>query len=287
MTSAHNARILMIAVLAAITIMASAYTWKSGSVSNSRKHPLAWSFPSQAAAVPPGIPRAPGTQPDRARPPGAGKLPLGPGTDGPFGSRRTTGGPTVALTFDDGPDPRYTPQMLALLRRYQIKATFCMIGANAQAYPSLVRQIAAEGHTLCNHSWSHDLTLGSRSQTEIQTDLARTSAAIRAAAPGFPVSYYRQPGGNWTAAVVAEAHNLGMTSLDWAVDPRDWEKPVAANIAALVTTETASGSIVLMHDGGGVRTETVTALHVILPDLTQRFQLGALPPGTDSPQQHN
>ncbi|SDY08135.1 Peptidoglycan/xylan/chitin deacetylase, PgdA/CDA1 family [Micromonospora pattaloongensis] len=274
MTIARRTRMLMVAALAAVTIMAAGYTWGSARLPDSHHpRPAAWAYPSGGPAD---VPRAPDSRPAAAPAPPA----LGAGTDGPYGSRQTTGGQSVALTFDDGPDPRYTPQILALLRRYQVKATFCLIGANAQAYPTLVRQIATEGHTLCNHSWDHDLSLGSRSTADIQADLTRASATIRAAAPGHPVSYYRQPGGNWTPSVVAEARNLGMTSLDWAVDPRDWERPDGAAIAAMVNTNTAPGSIVLMHDGGGTRTETIAALQEILPHLTQRFRLDALPPGS-------
>jgi peptidoglycan/xylan/chitin deacetylase (PgdA/CDA1 family) len=198
---------------------------------------------------------------------------------GPYGSRISTGSSEVALTFDDGPDPRYTPQTLAMLRRYQVKATFCLVGQQAAAYPELVRAIAADGHTLCNHSWSHDITLGSRARTTIRVDLARTNQAIRAAVPGARIVYYRQPGGNWTSGVVATAWELGMTSLHWAVDPQDWTQPGAGNIASTVTAGTGAGAIVLLHDAGGNRSQTVAALRTILPNLTRRFELGSLPTG--------
>lgn len=199
--------------------------------------------------------------------------------NGPYGSRYTSGSREVALTFDDGPDPTYTPQVLALLERYQVKATFCLVGQQAAAHPELVRAIAAAGHTLCNHSWSHDLTLGSRSRTTIRTDLSRTNAAIRAAVPGARIVYYRQPGGAWTSTVVGTAWELGMTSLHWDVDPQDWNRPGAGNIASTVTAGTRAGSIVLMHDAGGNRQQTVSALETILPNLVRRFELASLPTG--------
>lgn len=203
---------------------------------------------------------------------------------GPFGSRITTGLPDVALTFDDGPDPDWTPRVLALLRQYHIKATFCMIGVNVQEFPYLVRDIVAEGHTLCNHSWVHDIALGTRSAAWIQADLARTNAAIRRAAPGAKISYYRQPGGAWTPAIVSIAARLGMSALHWQVDPQDWTKPGAYAISSRVITATRPGSIVLMHDGGGNRSGTTTALRSILPNLVARFHLEALPPGVDPPK---
>lgn len=203
---------------------------------------------------------------------------------GPYGSRRTTGSANVALTFDDGPDPRYTPQALALLRSYHVKATFCLVGQNAHAFPQLVRQIVAEGHTLCNHSWRHDMRLGSRSVSAIRTDLVATDNAIRAAVPGATISYYRQPGGFWTRNVVAVARELGMTPLGWAVDPRDWRRPGAGIIAGRVKAQTVRGSIVLLHDAGGDRSQTMAALGSILPNLTRRFALAALPLGVGSPR---
>lgn len=203
--------------------------------------------------------------------------PLPPEEGGPFGSRQTTGSTNVALTFDDGPDPVYTPQILAVLRRSQVKATFCLVGTNVEEYPELVRAIVADGHTLCNHSWSHDMTLGSNSPAMIRADLTATSEAIRAAAPDARIKYFRQPGGNWTSAVVAVARELGMTSLDWAVDPRDWAVPGADSVYTTVTSETTAGDVVLLHDAGGDRQGTVTALRSILANFAQRFRLEALP----------
>jgi peptidoglycan/xylan/chitin deacetylase (PgdA/CDA1 family) len=200
--------------------------------------------------------------------------------EGPYGSWISTGSARVALTFDDGPDPQYTPQVLALLKEYGVKATFCVVGENAENHPDLIRAIVADGHTLCNHSWHHDLALGRRSPAVIRSDLLRTNAAIRAAVPNARIAYFRQPGGAWTYPVVAACEELGLTPLHWTVDPSDWQAPGAARITATVLTETAPGSIVLMHDAGGDRTGTVAALQRLLPRLLARFQLEALPTGT-------
>ncbi|MGN9810628.1 polysaccharide deacetylase family protein [Micromonospora sp. BQ11] len=197
-----------------------------------------------------------------------------------YGAHSTTGTSTVALTFDDGPHPYYTPQVLTALRQYNVKATFCVVGENVQNHPDLVQAIVADGHTLCNHSWNHDVRLGTRSADRIRADLLRTSDAIRAAAPEAPISYYRQPGGAWTPAVVAVAEELGMIPLHWTVDTSDWQAPGAGRIAATVITGVQPGSVVLLHDAGGDRQGTVDALHRILPDLTSRFQVGAMPTGT-------
>ncbi|WP_433264686.1 polysaccharide deacetylase family protein [Micromonospora vinacea] len=217
---------------------------------------------------------AAGTGPAEAGQDGSGR---DAGGDNLFGAHSTTGTPRLALTFDDGPDPRYTPQVLALLREYDVRATFCVVGENAQNHPELVQSIVDAGHTLCNHSWHHDVGLGARSADAIRSDLLRTNAAIRAAVPNAPIVWYRQPGGAWTYPVVSVAQQLGMTPLHWSVDPSDWELPGASKITATVLSQAEPGSVVLLHDAGGDREGTVEALRRILPDLTARFELEALP----------
>ncbi|TYC06844.1 polysaccharide deacetylase family protein [Micromonospora sp. WP24] len=216
---------------------------------------------------------------DRSAPPEAGQDGNTSDANGDslFGAHSTTGDKRVALTFDDGPDPQYTPQVLNALREFGIRATFCVVGEMAQSHPDLIRAIVADGHTLCNHSWNHDVALGKRSPDAIRADLLRTNEAIRAAAPDAPIVWYRQPGGAWTYPVVSVANALGMTPLHWTVDPADWEAPGAARIAATVTAQIEPGSVVLMHDAGGNRQGTVEALWQLLPELTARFELEALP----------
>ncbi|GIG85402.1 hypothetical protein Pen02_03380 [Plantactinospora endophytica] len=234
-------------------------------------------LPAPPTPTPGGTPKPRSTDPDRTQPYAPPQLPAEPG--GPYGARVSTGARYVALTFDDGPDPRYTPQILDILREYHVRATFCLVGQNAQAYPELVRAIVADGHTLCNHSWTHDVKLGSRPSATILADLVRTNEAIRAAVPDARIAYFRQPGGAWTASVVAAAQQLGMTSLHWAVDPQDWTRPGSGAIAARVTAGIAPGAIVLLHDAGGNRQGTVIALYWLLPDLGRQYALAALPTG--------
>lgn len=198
--------------------------------------------------------------------------------DGPVGTMRRTGGDEVALTFDDGPDPAWTPKVLAKLADFGVHATFCVIGKEAKAHPDLIRDIVDAGHTLCNHSWKHDLDLGKKSAAKIRDDLLRTNEAIHEAVPEVPIGYYRQPGGNWNERIVAASLDLGMVPVHWTVDPSDWDKSVkAAGIEKEVCRATTAGSIVLMHDGGGDRSRTFSALNPILTDLTARFTLIPLP----------
>jgi peptidoglycan/xylan/chitin deacetylase (PgdA/CDA1 family) len=144
---------------------------------------------------------------------------------GPFGTTRVTGVRAVALTFDDGPHATWTPKVLDLLKAQGVKATFCLIGEQVREYRALVARIVREGHTLCNHSWDHDLRLGKKSGAQIRADLERTNREIRRAVPGAKIPYYRQPGGEWTPSVVRVAKDLGMKPLHWDVDPRDWARP--------------------------------------------------------------
>ncbi|MGW5670810.1 polysaccharide deacetylase family protein [Micromonospora sp. NPDC003776] len=222
----------------------------------------------------------PGPPPVSPSPTASGSAAPPADDEGPYGSRMSTGSSQVALTFDDGPDPQYTPQVLALLKEYGVKATFCVVGENAENHPDLIQAIVADGHTICNHSWSHDLNLGKRSPDAIRADLLRTSDAIHAAAPNARIAYFRQPGGNWTRPVVSICEELGMTPLHWAVDPADWTAPGAPKIINSVLTQVGPGSIVLMHDAGGNRSGTVQALQRLLPELQDRYQLEALPVGT-------
>ncbi|RZU52179.1 peptidoglycan/xylan/chitin deacetylase (PgdA/CDA1 family) [Krasilnikovia cinnamomea] len=233
--------------------------------------------PTRPPAPGPGLPGADAS--GRQPPPGplTGKMRLG----GPAGSATSTGTASVALTFDDGPDPAQTPRLLDLLAKYDVKATFCLVGKNVAAHPGLVRRIAAEGHTLCNHTWRHSFTLGKQSPAAIRADLQRTNDAIRRAAPGAPIRFMRAPGGNFTPAFVSVAAELGMASIYWSADPRDWDHPAGesgaahrARVTRAVQRHTGRGAIVLSHDYA--EPDTIAVYRTLLPWLKSRFHLAAL-----------
>lgn len=180
------------------------------------------------------------------------------------------GGRVVALTFDDGPDPRWTPQVLTLLARFGVHATFCVIGRQVVAYPGLVARIAAAGHRLCNHTFDHDERLTARPVTVIEADIQAATTAIRRAAPQAVIGLFRAPGGGFTAGLDALLPGLGLRPLGWSVDPDDWRRPGAAVIVARVLDHVRPGSIILLHDGGGERGQTVAALRQLLPALAGR-----------------
>lgn len=204
-----------------------------------------------------------------------------PRTNGPAHSITTTGSQGVALTFDDGPDPAHTPRLLKMLDQAKVKATFCVVGTNVKRHPDLVRAIAKAGHTLCNHSWNHDLKLGKKPPAKIKADLERTNAAIRAAVPDAKIRYMRAPGGNFTPSLVKVSGKLGMASLYWQVDPRDWDHPRGEShgehrkkIIRIVQKHTRPGAVILSHDYA--QPDTIEAYRKLLPWLRHRYRLIAL-----------
>jgi peptidoglycan/xylan/chitin deacetylase (PgdA/CDA1 family) len=234
---------------------------------------------AEPAGQPSAKPSAQSSAKPSAKPKAAGRAKP---TGGPAGSRSTTGNKSVALTFDDGPDPQNTPKILKLLAQHHVHATFCLVGKNVRKHPGLVRQIVAAGHTLCNHTWNHNLKLGKAPAKKIQADLDRTNAAIRKAAPKAKIAYFRAPGGNFTPRLVGTAKRMGMTSIYWKVDPRDWHHPKGetrkqhkARVIRQVEKHTRQGAIVLSHDYA--QPDTIAAYRELLPWLRKRFRLEALP----------
>jgi peptidoglycan/xylan/chitin deacetylase (PgdA/CDA1 family) len=228
-------------------------------------------MPAPSASAPDGDP-SPKPSPTSKHTTPPPKLPKPPkGAGGPIRTQRVTGSNKVALTFDDGPQPTWTPKVLDLLRRNGVKATFCLVGTEVKQYPALVQRIVREGHTLCNHTWHHELNLGTKPEAEIRANLEATNREIRRAVPGAKIKYFRHPGGMWTAAAVKVSRELGMTPLGWDVDPLDWKKPSAAAIRARVINQARPGSIVLLHDGGGDRSATLAACPAIVAELKRKY----------------
>jgi peptidoglycan/xylan/chitin deacetylase (PgdA/CDA1 family) len=174
-------------------------------------------------------------------------------------------GRVVALTFDDGPDPVNTPALLAVLREHHVKATFCLWGDHVRENPDLVRRIAAEGHTLCNHTMTH-ADLSTWTPEQVRADLQATSDLIHSIVPKEPIPYFRAPYGAWgqSAAVAAQ---LGMQPLGWAWVIEDWADQDPDVLAERIRTRITPESVVLMHDGGGDRSGTVEAVDRLIPEL--------------------
>lgn len=176
--------------------------------------------------------------------------------------------PLVALTFDDGPDPRWTIPILENLSREGIKATFCVVGKQARKFPELIHRMVAEGHTLCDHSETHPAGLKSRSRSEIDLEIGSPSFYLRSltgVAPGF----FRAPGGSINDQVIKSAQSRGMRILAWSVDPSDFRGPPPGEIQQRVMSEVKPGSVILLHDGGGIRSSTVAALPGLITQLRE------------------
>ena len=174
----------------------------------------------------------------------------------------------IALTIDDGPDALYTPTVLRLLDKYQTQASFCVVGVHADAYPKLVSDIASAGHIIVNHSYSHALPFSTLPEKRIVTEITRTQSAIEKAA-GVTPQLFRAPGGDWSKFILEACAAYGVEPLDWDVDPRDWARPGTKKIVKRML-KARPGEIVLCHDGGGNRTETVKALRKVLPSWQRR-----------------
>lgn len=135
----------------------------------------------------------------------------------------------LALTFDDGPNPAFTPRLLDVLASHNVRATFFMVGSHAEAEPELVRRIVAEGHLIGNHSWSH-ANLALASAGRVREELARTSKTLEQIA-SVPVRFFRPPFGARRPAVLRIARELGLEPVLWNAMTSDWKEPSAGAIA--------------------------------------------------------
>jgi peptidoglycan/xylan/chitin deacetylase (PgdA/CDA1 family) len=177
-------------------------------------------------------------------------------------------GTDIALTVDDGPDPAYTPRMLALLAQQGIRATFCMIGRSAAAHPDLVKRVLDGGHHIANHTHNHPMNIAKMAAGAVHAEMEKATDAINKASGGsYHPTLFRSPGGAWSQTVLGQCSSLGLHPLDWTVDPRDWSRPGVQHIVSTIMKQTHPGSIILEHDGGGNREQTLTALGVVLPRL--------------------
>nr|WP_239070141.1 MULTISPECIES: polysaccharide deacetylase family protein [unclassified Streptomyces] len=184
----------------------------------------------------------------------------------------------MALTFDDGPSPIYTPRVLRVLRRHGITATFFMLGANAEKYPWVVRQVVDEGHVLGNHTWSHP-TLRTLTAAQVRDEIERTNDVLARTGRGRLPTLFRAPGGHFARAALQVCADLELRPISWSIDSADWTRPGVDRICDRVLSRAGTGSIVLHHDGslsrsavpehGGPadRSQTVAALGCYLPRL--------------------
>jgi peptidoglycan/xylan/chitin deacetylase (PgdA/CDA1 family) len=174
----------------------------------------------------------------------------------------------IALTVDDGPDPEWTPKVLKLLDKYRMQASFCVVGVHADSYPKLIRDIHRAGHVIVNHSYTHVQPFARQTEKRIVAEITRTQRSIERATKVTP-ELFRSPGGDWSHFVFRAVAAYGLTPLDWDVDPEDWARPGTLKIERAML-KGRPGDIVLCHDGGGDRSETVRALRKVLPTWKHR-----------------
>jgi peptidoglycan-N-acetylglucosamine deacetylase len=177
--------------------------------------------------------------------------------------------PEVALTFDDGPQPPYTGQILDVLRRYGVRATFFCVGLNAGAHPDELVRMRAEGHALANHTWSHPF-LPDLSRPELVEQIERTDETIAKASGGPVPALFRPPYGSRTPQVVGWLGETDSTVVLWDIEADDWAMPGTDMISRTILDGVQPGSIILLHDGGGDRSQTVAALPDIIEGLLER-----------------
>ncbi|MFE9612134.1 polysaccharide deacetylase family protein [Streptomyces sp. NPDC006012] len=179
--------------------------------------------------------------------------------------RMPGGGRRMLLTFDDGPDPQYTPHILDTLAKYNVRATFFVCGEMADWNGNLLARMAGEGHVVGNHTWSHPL-LTELSRAQIRSEMERTSEAIVRGYGEHP-RWFRAPYGAWNRAAFQLGAEMGMEPLAWTVDSLDWTEPGTSTIIDRIETGAAPGVVVLSHDAGGNRAQSVSALRRYLPQL--------------------
>ncbi|MGZ5212242.1 MAG: polysaccharide deacetylase family protein [Actinomycetota bacterium] len=185
----------------------------------------------------------------------------------------------VALTFDDGPWPVQTKQVVDILERFHVPASFFMVGYLVERYPAIVRMVEGAGMRIGDHSWDHpvDPALADLTRERVAEEIGKTADAL--ASLGVVPRLFRPPGGSFDAMVVREAERQRMRVVMWSVDPRDWSSRTSSKqIVHRVLGAVKPGSIVLMHDGGGDQSATIHALPRIIRGIRRMgLRLVAIP----------
>jgi polysaccharide deacetylase family sporulation protein PdaB len=180
-------------------------------------------------------------------------------------------GQEVALTFDDGPDDKYTPLILDILKKYKIKATFFVVGDHVQKYPEMIKRISEEGHVIGNHSWDH-ADLVKLQNNKIEDEIINTDELVKRYTGRSP-TLFRAPYGALSPDVIRDATSSGHQIIGWSVDTLDWDGKSVQQIVNNVKKEVHPGAIILQHCAGGKHgnlNNTVQALPMIISFLKQK-----------------
>ena len=178
--------------------------------------------------------------------------------------------PAVALTFDDGPHPKYTPTLLDVLARHGVTATFFLLGENVARFPSIVRQIVAAGHGIGLHGYTHRL-FPALAPDALRRDLARTGAAIEGAcgrgAGDGTLRDVRPPGGVATPGTVARLRAWGYRPVMWGAVSEDWNCPGVSVVVRRTLAQTGAGTIIALHDGARGGQDVADVADALIPAL--------------------
>lgn len=183
-------------------------------------------------------------------------------------TRPRPGAKLVALTFDDGPTPGQTDRVLDILKKEQVHATFFMLGRRIKEDPQIARRAVAEGHLIGNHSYNHP-DLRKLDDGAIAKQVTATRDKIRGVA-GSGSAWFRPPYGAVDPHVLKTLRKMDQKVVMWDVDPQDWRKPGVKSLVTRVVSQTEPGSVILLHDGGGDRRRTISALPYIIRELKKR-----------------
>jgi peptidoglycan/xylan/chitin deacetylase (PgdA/CDA1 family) len=172
------------------------------------------------------------------------------------------------LTFDDGPDGKYTPQILNILKKYHVHATFFVIGEQVKEYPNMIKRMIKEGHVVANHTWDHP-HLPKLSNAKVRQEMLRTNQIVKQIT-GKEMDLMRPPYGE-VEGKVRLLQDMGFSVIEWDVDTLDWKKGrTPAQILRVIKKETRPGSIILEHCAGGPRRATVQALPKVIKYLKSK-----------------
>ena len=174
----------------------------------------------------------------------------------------------IAITFDDGPHPSLTPQILEILEKYGVKATFFMVGVNVTNYPDTARSVIDAGHEVGNHTYSHR-SVGKMDPASIARELEECEDALEELCEYRP-HLFRPPQGAINTHVEHCAAAEDYTLILWSLDTRDWECKSTEQIVQEVLSKVQPGDIILMHDYIGTNSKTPEALEILLPKLLER-----------------
>jgi len=174
----------------------------------------------------------------------------------------------IALTFDDGPHPRYTEEILDILKEYGVRATFFVVGSNVEANLDLVKREIAEGHEIGNHTYSHP-HLTSIGSEELIREMEMTESILREMTGCCP-RLFRPPEGVYSQTVSGAIKQTPYIPILWTVDTEDWRRPSAEAIARIAIENTKTGVIILCHDYVSGKSNTPAALRIFLPKLIEQ-----------------